>query len=338
MRDVADASGVSVKTVSRVVNGEPEVKPEVRDRVSAAAERLDYRHNLAASNLRRNSARTGVIGVLVQDVANSFSASLLRALEDEMRPHQMLLLAASLDETTAREQYIVENLISRRVDGLVLVPASARQDYLAPEIRRNFPIVFADRAPRGIDTDSVAIDHRLGGRMAVAHLLAQGHRRIAVLTDTETIATARDRRAGARDAFAAHGVEVPGDLVRSGVGSEELAGAAVHALRELPDPPTAIFSGRNTISKGVIRALTQRGERDSVAVVGFDDFPMSDVLGLSVIRQDVAQLGAAVGERLLARLSGDQSPPRHDLLSPRLIMRGSGEIPPSEISPPEPSA
>ena len=328
MRDVAAAAGVSVKTVSRVVNAEPGVRGDVRDRVLAAAENLDYRHNLAASNLRRSGARSGVIGVLVQDLANSFSASLVRALEDAMRPHKVMLVAASLDETTLREQRTVENLITRRVDGLVLVPASVRQDYLAPEIRAGFPIVFADRSPRGVDTDSVVVDNALGAFMAVDHLLAGGHRRIAVLTDSAAIATAQDRLRGVRAAFAKHVVEFPEDLLRQGARTQDDAARDVWALRDLPEPPTAIFAARNTITIGAVQALSERAERHTVALVGFDDFPLADLLDLTVVRQDVARLGALVGSRLLARIEGDTSPPVHDVLPPTLVVRGSGEIAP----------
>ena len=128
MRDVAALAGVSLKTVSRVVNDEPGVSPDVRDRVTAAVRRLDYRPNLAASNLRRTGARSGLVGALVQDLSNSFSASLLRALEDAARRRGTAVLAASLDEESDREQELVHDLVTRRVDGLVIMPASERQD------------------------------------------------------------------------------------------------------------------------------------------------------------------------------------------------------------------
>ena len=137
---------------------------------------------------------------------------------------------------------------------------------------------------------------------------------------------------GVRAAFTKYGLEVPEDLVRVGERTEEGARAAVHELRSLPDPPTAIFAGRNTIAQGAVRALSQRGERERVALVGFDDFPMSDLLGLTVIRQDVSRLGALVGERLLARIQGDTSPPSQQVLPPALIARGSGEIPPPRVA------
>ncbi len=166
MRDVAALAGVSLKTVSRVVNDESGVSPDVRERVAAAVRRLDYRPNLAASNLRRTGARTGLVGALVQDLSNSFSASLLRALEDSARLRGTAVLAASLDEESDREEELVHDLVTRRVDGLVLMPASERQDYLVAELRTGTPAVFVDREPRGVDADSVVVDNRAGAVLA----------------------------------------------------------------------------------------------------------------------------------------------------------------------------
>src|SRR6266516_2013596 len=130
MKDVARLAGVSVKTVSRVVNAEPGAGEAVRRRVLDAADRLDYRHNLGASTLRRKDARSGIVGALLQDVGNSFSAGLLRALEDALRGAGLSVLAASLDEEPERERGIVSDLVARRADGLVLMPASRRHEYL----------------------------------------------------------------------------------------------------------------------------------------------------------------------------------------------------------------
>lgn len=331
MRDVAALAGVSLKTVSRVVNDEAGVRADVRTRVLQAATKLDYRHNLAASNLRRTGSRTGVIGVLVQDLANSFSASLVRALEDTWRERGLMVLAASLDEAAEREQQIVENLITRRVDGLVIVPASARHDYLAPEIRAGLPVIFADRAPRGIDTDSVTTDNRRGALQAINHLVQGGHSRIAVLTDAPTIATAEERIRGVQDAFSAHGIEDSLELLRSGLRSDAAAADAVRELMAGANPPTAIFAARNVAAQGAVLGLAELGLRRTVALIGFDDFPLAQLLDppLTVVRQDVARLGAIVGTRLIDRLDGDTSPPTHEVINPTLVCRGSGEIPPA---------
>jgi LacI family transcriptional regulator len=329
MRDVAALAGVSLKTVSRVVNDEPGVTAEVRARVQQAASRLDYRPNLTASNLRRSSGRTRTVGALLQDVSNSFSSALLRSLEDGARERGVAVLAASLDEDADRERTLVADLVARRVDGLVLMPATDRQDYLLAELRAGLPTVFVDRGPRGVEADSVTVDNPGGARAATRHLLDHGHVRIAYLGDAAQIRTAAERLAGYREALRDAGVPVPEELVRSGLRTSDAAQEEVLRLLRLPDPPTAIFAGRNTVSIGAVRALREAGRQREVALVGFDDFPLADVLepALTVIRQDVARIGASVGDLLFRRLDGDTAVPREVVIRPTLVARGSGELP-----------
>ncbi|TDU88011.1 LacI family transcriptional regulator [Kribbella voronezhensis] len=330
MKDVAALAGVSVKTVSRVVNGEPGASPAVRERILQAAERLDYRHNLGASTLRRKGARSGIVGALLQDVGNSFSAGLLRALEDVLRGAGLSVLAASLDEEPERERGIVSDLVARRADGLVLMPASDRHEYLLSEHRAGLPLVFVDRRPHGLDCDSVTVDNRLGAKLATAHLVAGGHRRIAMLSDLQQIETAKDRIDGYRAALVEAGIDFDPDLLVHSVRSEEEATRVVAGLLERPDPPTALVTGRNIITVGAVRALRSAGVIGKVALVGYDDFPLADLVepALTVIRQDVRRIGTEVGQILLDRLGGDSGPPRRVVLEPALVIRGSGEIPP----------
>ena len=330
MKDVARLAGVSVKTVSRVVNAEPGAGEAVRQRVLDAADRLDYRHNLGASTLRRKDARSGIVGALLQDVGNSFSAGLLRALEDALRGAGLSVLAASLDEEPERERGIVSDLVARRADGLVLMPASRRHEYLISEHRAGLPIVFVDRAPHGLDCDSVTVDNHGGAKVATAHLVAGGHRRIAMLSDLHDIETAVRRRAGYRAAIEEAGIAFDPALLVHSVRSEHEAAEVVTRLLELTDPPTAILAGRNIITIGSVRALRAAGLIHQVALVGFDDFPMADLVepALTVVRQDVRRIGAEVGRILLDRLGGSSAPPQHVVLEPTLVIRGSGESPP----------
>ncbi|MEO7268632.1 MAG: LacI family DNA-binding transcriptional regulator [Knoellia sp.] len=330
MRDVAALAGVSIKTVSRVVNDEPGVADAVRARVQDAVSRLDYRHNLGASNLRRGKGRSGLIGALLQDVSNSFSAALLRSLEDAARDRGTAILAASLDEEPDRERSLVHNLVTRRVDGLVLMPSTDRQDYLASEVRAGLPVVFVDREPRGVAADSVTVENFEGAQMGAEHLLAQGHRRIACLTDLGEIYTARNRRDGYVEAFRARGIRPDEQLSVSGLRGPGAAEAAVLHLLDLAKPPTAIFAGRNDLTQGALRALRHRGLSESVALVGFDDFPLADLVtpALTVVRQDVGRIGRLTADLLMARLDGDTSPPQRIVVEPTLVVRGSGEIPP----------
>lgn len=330
MKDVAALAGVSFKSVSRVVNGEP-VTDAVRDKVLRAVEQLDYRHNLAASNLRRKTGGTSVVGALVQDLANSFSSELLRALEDACRERQVALLAASLDEEPDRERALVSDLVSRRVDGLVIVPASERHDYLDVERRAGLPTVFVDRHPRGIDADTVTTDNLQGGYDAVRHLLDQGHERIAVLSDLPSIQTAALRLRGAEKALQEKGIPVEEWMVRADLRADDDAERAVAEALSRPDPPTAFVALRNILSIGALRALRAAGRDGEVALVGFDDFPTADLMDLTVVRQDVTRIGRVAADLLFARLDGDDSTPRHVVVPHRLVPRGSGEVPPPHL-------
>lgn len=330
MKDVAARAGVSLKTVSRVVNDEEGVSAPLRTRVEQALTQLDYTHNVHASNLRRTDPRTGTVGALLQDLSNSFSASLLRSLEDVARTQQTAILAASLDEEEGRERALVRDLVARRVDGLVLMPATTHHDYLATEVRAGLPTVFVDREPHGIEADSVTVDNVLGARRAVAHLIQHGHRRIAVLHDLATIQTAGERLRGYRLAMGAAGIPVDEHVEVSEVRTPEDAEQAVRALYRTGAGPTAIFAARNDLAVGTARGLRALGLQHRVAVVGFDDFPLADLLdpALTVVRQNVTEIGAEVGRLLFSRIAGDTSQPRRVVIEPTLVVRGSGEIRP----------
>ncbi len=330
MRDVAALAGVSIKTVSRVVNAEAGVSVDVRDRVEKALLQLGYRHNLAASNLRRADSRTATVGVLLQDVSNSFSASLLRSLEDASHLRGVAILASSLDEEPERERSLVASLIMRRVDGLVIMPATDRQDYLVDDLQSGLPVVFVDRRPHGIDADSVTVDNVKGSQLAAHHLVSQGHTRIMFLGDLPTIQTAADRHSGFLQGLARAAVHVDPALIAIGLRSEVDAEAALLEQLDSPAPPTAVFAARNSLSVGAVRALRRRELSTRVALVGFDDFPLADVLEppLTVVRQHGGRLGTEVAKSLFARIDGDDSPPRHFVMEPELVVRGSGEVAP----------
>ncbi|MEJ7743359.1 MAG: LacI family DNA-binding transcriptional regulator [Nocardioidaceae bacterium] len=329
MRDVAALAQVSLKTVSRVVNNETGVSPALVLQVRAAADQLDYRHNLAASNLRRGQ-RTLSIGVLVQDVANSFSAALLRAVEDVSRDRGVVVFAASLDEKEERERQLVANFISRQVDGLLLMPATTDHSYLSHEVRTGLSVVVIDRPAIGLRADSVRVDNRTGARIAVEHLVRHGHRRIAFLGDLASIETAGARQAGYADALRDSDIAPRPDLTVLGLRDADAATEAVRRLLQLEQPPTAFFTGRNVLTVGAARGLRQAGVARSVALVGFDDFALADSLEppVTVIRQDVDAVGRLAGRMLLERIAGLEGPPREIVLPTTLIPRGSGELSP----------
>ena len=324
MTDVAVAASVSLKTVSRVVNREPGVTLATVDRVEEAIARLGYRRNEMARTLRQGRV-SRTLGLVIEDVANPFYSAIARGVEEETRARGFLVIAGSSDEDPERERVLLDMFCERRVDGLLVVPAGSDHRFLLPELRHGTPIVFIDRPPGRIDADVILLDNLGGARTAVEHLLAGGHRRIAIVADTVTIATSQDRYQGYRDALAAAGVVVDPALVR--LGPHDTAGAeqAVRDLLALPSGPTAIFTGNNRITIGALRALA--GNR-RVALVGFDDLEFAELVTpqVTVIAYDAAELGRGAARLLWERLSGDRRPVQRIVLPTTLVPRGSGEI------------
>jgi LacI family transcriptional regulator len=330
--DVAALAGVSIKTASRVVNGEGGVVADKVNAVQRAVHELDYQQNIAASSLRRADGRTAAVGVLLEDLANPFSAEVHRALEDVAREHGVVVFASSVDEDPVRERQLVRAFTARRADALVIVPATRDQGYLEREVADGTPVVFVDRAPHGFEADAVLTGNADGSAGAVKHLADRGHRRIAFLGDLSSIATARERFAGYHAAMAARGIAVPPGLVAKDLHSPESVAAAVAGMLDGPDAPTALFTAQNNITVAAIRCLQERGLENEVALVGFDDFPLANLLrpGVTVMAQDAAAVGRQAAEILFARLAGDDSPVRTVTVRTRLLVRGSGEIPPAD--------
>ena len=330
MREVAALAKVSIKTVSRVVNGESGVSPALARRVVAASERLSYRHNLTASSLRRSDGRSATIGIVLEDVANPFSSALNRSIEDVAVQRGVLVLAGSSDEDGDRERKLVSAFASRRVDGLIIQPSSEDHSYLVTERKAGTAIVFVDRPPAFFDADTVLTDNAAGVKRGVRHLVEHGHRRIAYLGDLHKIATAAERHRGYLEELADQRIEADAKIVQLDLRGIEKAEAAVIELLRLPNPPTALLTGQNLITIGAFRALRRLDLHRRIALIGFDDILLADLLepGITVIAQDPATIGRTAAEMLFRRLDGDRSPSEHRIVLTRMITRGSGEIPP----------
>ncbi|HYU62321.1 MAG TPA: LacI family DNA-binding transcriptional regulator [Verrucomicrobiae bacterium] len=330
MREVAALARVSIKTVSRVVNGESGVSPQLARRVLSASERLDYRHNMTASSLRRSDGRSATIGVVLEDVANPFASALHRSIEDVAVLRGVLVLAGSSDEDPERERKLVAAFASRRVDGLIVQPAGHDHSYLLAERRAGTPMVFVDRPPAFLDADTVLTDNAAGVHRGMNQLIANGHRRVGYLGDLHTIATAAERYEGYRAALEEHEIQLDEQLVRLDLRGVEKAEAATTDLMNLPEQPTALFTGQNLLTIGAFRVLRRLGLHKKVALIGFDDILLADLLepGITVIAQDPAGIGRAAAEILFRRLDGERGPSHHAIVRTRMINRGSGEIRP----------
>jgi LacI family transcriptional regulator len=328
MRDVAERAGVSLKTVSRVVNGEAGVRQATLERVEDAIRTLGFMRNDLARSLRHGQTST-TIGLVFEDLANPFYSAIARAAEEVAREHGHLLIASSSEGDPSRERELIVTLAMRRVSGLLLVPSSDDQRFLLRQQGLGFPTVFLDRPPRGVEADAVLIDNVGGAYAAVAHLLRRGHRRIGIVGDPISTFTTRERLAGYHRALAELGVPQTPDLECLGPHHAADAEAAARRLLALPDPPTAIFTTNNRNTLGVLHAL--RDHSSPVALVGFDDFEFADLLAtpVSVVSHDPGTMGHRGAELLFRRLAGDSGPPRREVLPTTLVKRGSGEVRPA---------
>ncbi len=330
MRDVAARAGVSLKTVSRVLNREAGVAPDTSGRVTAAAQDLHFQLNQGARSLRRSDGRTALIGLVLENVENPFSSALHRAVENVARERGISVLAGSLDEDPDRERELVAAFSARRVDGLIIMPTGTDHSYLLPERRAGTPMVFVDRAAGRIDADVVLSDNRIGARTGVAHLISGGHRHIGFLGDQVRISTAQERHAGYLEAMSVAGLPVSDRTTRQDAVTMEAAEAATVELLTATDPPTALFTAQNLITYGALRALRRLGCQHEVALVGFDDFLLAELLdpAVTVVAQDPHGIGELAAAALFRRRDGDESPYATEVVTTKLIARGSGEIAP----------
>ncbi len=328
MVDVAALAGVALKTVSRVVNGEPGVSPELESRVRRAIEQLSYQRDANAATLRRLGRKTQTIGLVLEDVSNPFSSELHRAVEDAARERGVLVFAGSCDEDPDRERELIGSFRERRVDGIIVVPASHDHTYLHEERRAGTALVFVDRRASHLGADSVVSDNLGGAAQAVSHLLKHGHRRIGFLGDLLSISTAEERLRGYREALASAGVRIDEDLIRTGLRDPDAAARAIDHMLAVPEPPTAFFTGQNLLTIGGVHALRQARREREVALIGFDDIPLADMLdpAISVVAQDPQAIGRVAADQLFRRLDGDRADAVHQVIPVTLIARGSGEI------------
>jgi LacI family transcriptional regulator len=267
--------------------------------------------------------------VILVDISNPFSAAVHRAVEDVFRETGIAVFLASTDEEAEREKAAVHAFSKRRVDGLVIMPASHDQGYLRTEIAAGTHVVIIDRPPAYLNVDSVVSENRRGAKTGVDHLIRHGHRRIGFIGDWPTVASSRLRLAGYEDAIAAANIAPDPTIVLQGFADAAAVQAATHELLAADPTVTALFVAQNALCAPTMRAVFATGRRKEVAIVGFDGFDGADLIepGLTVIAQDPTLIGRTAGEILLRRMNGENLEPSAQMLDTHLIVRGSGEIP-----------
>lgn len=326
MKDVADHVGISTKSVSRVLNGEPGVSADKAQQVLAIARQLGFRRNDLARGLRRRD-RTETVGVVVKHASTRFFDGLIRGIEGVAGDHGALVLTATARNADRAESMVLA-MSSRRVDGLVIALSSDDQTFLHAEQAAGLPMVFVDQRPTGLAADTVIVDNADAAYGATKHLLARGHRRIGVVGPEANAFTVSERISGYHAAVAEALLTADG-LVRVDCDGPAAAQQAARELLQLPEPPSAFFCLNNRCTIGTARALREASLSKSVGLVGFDDFETADLLDppVTVVAQDVEAMGRRAAELLFARIKGHDGKPETTVLPTHLIERGSGELP-----------
>lgn len=323
IRDVAARAGVSVATVSYVINGTKPVAPETAARVRRAIEELDYHPDASAQSLRTRT--THVIGVVVSDIANPFFATLVRGAEDCARQHGYSLLICNTAEDLENERMYLSLLARRRVDGLLLAPTGKNDELIGRLMGRGMHIVFIDRTPPNLQAPAVLSQNEEGAYQATCYLIEQGHRRIGIVLGLPDVSTTAERLRGYRRALARYGLEFDEGLVAYGRSQVAAAREACEALLARASP-TAVFATNNLMTIGVMQAIRKLGLRcpEDISVVGFDDFDWAEAFDppLTTVAQDPYGIGQRAMELLLGLLAGDREP-EQVRLPVELRVRGS---------------
>jgi LacI family transcriptional regulator, galactose operon repressor len=329
IKEVAAHAGVSVATVSNVLNRPEIVAQATRERVSASISELGFVRNESARQLRAGRSRT--IGLVVLDVANPFFTDLARGVEDEASKAGLAVILCNSDDQERKENRYLDLLEEHRVQGVLITPVASEGTRLARLQRRGTPVVLVDSRSPSRGQCSVAVDDVLGGDLAASHLLAAGHERIAFSGGPQNIRQVADRHEGALRAMKRSGL-APGDLAvfradALNVAAGQRIGAQLAALRA-GDRPTAVFCVNDLMALGVLQEMTRNRIRvpEDVSIVGYDDidFAAAAAVPLTSVRQPRQQLGRTAARLLLEEVAdGESHRHRQVIFEPELVIRQS---------------
>ncbi len=324
--DVAARAGVSVGTVSNVMNHPDKVAERTRERVLAAIDDLGFVRNDAARHLR--DGRSTSIGLIVLDVRNPFFTDIARGAEDRAALAGLSVLLANSDENLARENSYLDLFEQHRVHGVLISPLSDNTAKLRVLRDRGIPAVLVDWAATDVSFSSVSVDDVAGGRLAVEHLIAQNRRHIAFLGGPLNLRQVADRLQGARQAAAAH-PEVTLEVIELASLSVREGRAAATLIVQRPDRPDAIFAANDLVAIGVLQAVTMShtgiAVPDDIALVGYDDidFASDTVIALTSIRQPSTVIGWTAVDILVEEAADALVARRQIQFQPHLVIRAS---------------
>ncbi len=324
--EIAAQAGVSIPTVSRVLNGRPDVAPATRARIEQIIKESGYVRSSAAKALRKGSS--GIIDLLVPHLDNQYVTEIVRGVEEALERTGLRLALSFTQGKSFGERQWLDKIADRATDGVILVLARGQSSRLNELRQRGIPFVVVDhRGELGPDVPSVGSTNWAGGRIAVEYLLSLGHKRIAIIAGPPSFRCSLDRIAGYCSALEAAGIPIDPNLIRPGDFRLQSGYTQTMALLALPHPPTAIFAGSDMQAMGVYKALYLRNIRvpEGMSVIGFDDIPFTGIASpsLTSVRQPLFDMGRVATTMLLRLVAGESLDSPRVELATTLITRES---------------
>jgi LacI family transcriptional regulator len=325
MRDVANKAGLSVSTVSHVVNNTRAVSEESRQRVLQAMDELGYKPNVLARSLRRQESNT--IGMIVPDSANPFFAEMARGIEDASFSQNYSVILCNSEGDLDKQLVYTNVLIGNQVAGILFVAAGVSTELVKDLRCRLVPVVVVDREVPGVDVDTVLTNHSQGGRLATQHLVDLGHRRIACISGGSELTPSAERLTGYCEVLESNDLPYDDSLVIRGDFQYESGYEATQQLMNLDSPPSAVFACNDLMAVGCMSAATELGlpVPEALSVVGFDDVRLASYTNppLTTICQPKHEIGVMAIEMLLDRMRDPDGPARFRRFDTELFVRQS---------------
>ena len=326
MNDVAKKAGVSVATVSRVINETDGVSTKLRNRVKNAMRALNYHPSSLARSFKMQETR--LIGLIIPLLDHPFFSRLAQVMEQELFRNNYRAIISNTEEDEARELEYMELLLRQRVDGVIINSASANTDYLFQLQSQNVPCVLIDRDVELFECSKVFSDNSLGGYLGMKYLLELGHRNIKVVSPFDFAQPVQHRIRGIREALSEFAIEEPSDMfLTSDDPSFEMGINAGKYLATLDPYPTAIFALTDVTAVGILHGLAQMGLKvpEDVSVMGYDGIPLSGYVmpTITTVAQPISEMGKKAVEVLLNHINDPDLPPDRVVLENKLIIRES---------------
>lgn len=333
IRDIAQETGLSITTVSLILNGKgKKFPPDTKDLVLAAAKKLNYRPNQLAVGLLKKHTQT--LGLIIPDISNVFFSEFAKGVEDRGREEQYSIILCNSDDRFHQEQQSINILADRGVDGIIIILSSEsfgskNEECLVALRATGKPVILADCFNEVVDFSTMEIDNRKGSALAVEHLVSLGHSRIACITGPQGLKSNKERMAGFTTTMRDHDIPLDDRLIFEG--DFRYQSGYDGALKLLKDCPTAIYCHNDMMAFGALRALRDSGIRvpKDVSLVGFDDVFFSRYMEvpLTTVKQPIYKMGRQTASLLLEEIDNHEKAPQHVVFAPRLVVRASTAAP-----------